>query len=118
MQVDHKADGTDKPVQITGSASAVDHCKSMVFTLLDSNTNSLSTALGEGGGESERTLECPAGIVGRIIGRGGETIRSLQSGSGAHITIDQVGCILHLLMAGSATPLGIAVAVVLQPCHG
>ena len=26
-------------------------------------------------------MECPAGIVGRIIGRGGETIRALQSAS-------------------------------------
>lgn len=31
--------------------------------------------------ESKEELDCPAGIVGRIIGRGGETIRALQSAS-------------------------------------
>lgn len=34
-------------------------------------------------------LDCPQHVVGRIIGRGGETIRALQSASGAHITINQ-----------------------------
>ena len=31
--------------------------------------------------ETKEELDCPAGIVGRIIGRGGETIRALQSAS-------------------------------------
>lgn len=35
------------------------------------------------------TMECPAVVVGRIIGRGGETIRALQNASQAHITVDQ-----------------------------
>jgi len=34
-------------------------------------------------------MECPQSLVGRIIGRGGETIRALQSASGAHISINQ-----------------------------
>lgn len=34
-------------------------------------------------------ISCPAHIVGRIIGRGGETIRSLQTASNAHIAINQ-----------------------------
>jgi hypothetical protein len=33
--------------------------------------------------ETKEELECPAGVVGRIIGRGGETIRALQSASQA-----------------------------------
>ena len=36
--------------------------------------------------ETSITTECPAAVVGRIIGRGGETIRALQSASQAHIT--------------------------------
>ena len=31
--------------------------------------------------EASETLECPAQVVGRIIGRGGETIRALQAAS-------------------------------------
>lgn len=37
----------------------------------------------------KETVNCPPGIVGRVIGRGGETIRALQTASGAHISIDQ-----------------------------
>mmetsp|Transcript_29145 Transcript_29145/g.36582 ORF Transcript_29145/g.36582 Transcript_29145/m.36582 type:complete len:403 (-) Transcript_29145:361-1569(-) len=35
------------------------------------------------------TMECEQGIVGRIIGKGGETIRYLQASSSCHIQIDQ-----------------------------
>lgn len=35
------------------------------------------------------TETCMQGIVGRIIGRGGETIRALQQASQAHIVVDQ-----------------------------
>ena len=34
-------------------------------------------------------VDCPPGLVGRVIGKGGETIKGLQAQSGAHITIDQ-----------------------------
>ncbi len=40
-------------------------------------------------GITPQTIPCPQTIVGRIIGRGGETIRSLQAASGAHILVDQ-----------------------------
>jgi far upstream element-binding protein len=63
----------------------VDCCKALLAQVLE----------GEGPGallaDINRQVLCPPGIVGRIIGRGGETIRSLQSGSGAHIQVDQVG---------------------------
>jgi far upstream element-binding protein len=35
------------------------------------------------------TVDCPPSFVGRVIGKGGETIKGLQAQSGAHITIDQ-----------------------------
>lgn len=38
-----------------------------------------------------RSVECPASMVGKLIGRGGETIKSLQATSGAHVAIDQSG---------------------------
>lgn len=43
-----------------------------------------------GSGEVSESIPCPAGIVGRIIGRGGETIRGLQQASQAHIVVNQV----------------------------
>lgn len=85
VQVDHKAGTEQKPVHLIGQAAAVEMCKTLVHEVLVSESGSLPS-----GGETIRKVSCPPGIVGRIIGRGGETIRSLQSGSGAHILVDQV----------------------------
>jgi far upstream element-binding protein len=41
----------------------------------DSIKQLLEEALSPQEGEMEEKIPCPAGIVGRIIGRGGETIR-------------------------------------------
>ena len=92
VQVDHKAESELKPVHLIGNASGVEVCKGLVNDVLNSETGSLPS----GGVESTRQVQCPPGIVGRIIGRGGETIRSLQSGSGAHILVDQVGCVVFV----------------------
>jgi len=35
------------------------------------------------------TIECPKSMVGRVIGKGGETIKALQQYTGAMIQIDQ-----------------------------
>jgi far upstream element-binding protein len=40
--------------------------------------------------ERREIMDVPQQLVGKVIGRGGETIRSLQQRSGANITIDQV----------------------------
>lgn len=52
-----------------------------------------------------RTLECPKAVVGRVIGKGGETIKSLQKQYGASIQIDQ-----------SCNPCKITVAGPQQAC--
>jgi uncharacterized protein with PhoU and TrkA domain len=61
----------------------------------------ISEATGPSAGDMSENVECPPGIVGRIIGRGGETIRGLQQASGAHIVVNQVrvasSCIIHIL---------------------
>jgi far upstream element-binding protein len=54
----------------------------------------LAAVAGGGPGATEVTLECPAGLVGRIIGKGGETIRDLQLRSGCHIQM----CVLFLFL--------------------
>jgi len=39
-------------------------------------------------------VECPKEMVGRIIGRGGETIKGLQAQTGARVQIDQAWGVL------------------------
>ena len=40
-------------------------------------------------GEAKETVQCPQALVGRLIGKGGDTIKDLQRRSGARIQIDQ-----------------------------
>lgn len=76
IQVDHSGVGPEKSITITGkSTEDVARAKAAVLTV-DSN-------------ESSQTIQCPPSVVGRIIGRGGETIRALQSASEARITVNQ-----------------------------
>merc|ERR1719220_3150204 len=44
---------------------------------------------GEGGGEKTETVLVPASKVGLVIGKGGETIKSINQASGAHTEIDK-----------------------------
>jgi KH domain len=60
----------------------------------------ISEASGPSAGDMSENVECPPGIVGRIIGRGGETIRGLQQASGAHIVVNQVSSTLHRIFQG------------------
>ncbi|KAK9831540.1 hypothetical protein WJX81_007383 [Elliptochloris bilobata] len=81
IQIDHMTSGDVKKVSITGStAELVEAAKAQVMGVVAGD---------ERGGEAQNTVECPQGIVGRIIGRGGETIRALQQASQAHIVVDQ-----------------------------
>ena len=81
IQIDHMTSGDIKKVSITGStAELVEAAKAQVMAVVTGDDR---------GGEAQSTVDCPQGIVGRIIGRGGETIRALQQASQAHIVVDQ-----------------------------
>jgi far upstream element-binding protein len=41
------------------------------------------------GGEVKQTIDVPKSVVGKIIGKGGETITLVQRKSGAKVTVDQ-----------------------------
>jgi far upstream element-binding protein len=54
----------------------------------------------QSGGNQSQTIECPKSVVGRIIGRGGETINMLQAKSGAKMQIDQSTQPCKIIMTG------------------
>jgi len=83
IQIDHDSVGDSKKVTLSGTRDSVEMAKAMIKDVLDTEPSAMQS------GEAAKSVDCPAGIVGRIIGRGGETIRSLQSASGAHIVVDQ-----------------------------
>lgn len=67
IQIDHQAPGDKKTVTITASSGdSVTACKQQIEQLTSDEPSF---------GETQKSLQCPQGIVGRIIGRGGETIK-------------------------------------------
>lgn len=61
------------------------------------------------------SIDCPAALVGRVIGKSGETIRDLQTRSGARIQIDQdfpEGIPRKIKLEGSAAAVKSACALV------
>lgn len=62
-----------------------------------------------GGGNQTQTMECSKPMVGRIIGRKGETVTMLQQKSGAKIQIEQTCNPCKIMMTGN--PQNIAVAM-------
>lgn len=84
IQVDHKTPGDFKKVTVTGQPQDVEAARQMIKEVLESEGPAGSVV-----GDITKSVNCPHGIVGRVIGKGGETIRSLQQASGAHIVVNQ-----------------------------
>ena len=52
--------------------------------------------------QSTMTVACPRSMVGRVIGKGGETIKALQQYTGAMIQIDQSQDPTRVTIAGDS----------------
>lgn len=65
---------------IAKSAESLEATKALIQQTLESD---------QPPGEVTKIVSCPQNMVGRIIGRSGETIRSLQQASQAKIIVDQ-----------------------------
>lgn len=62
--------------------------------------------------KSTAVVECPKTMVGRVIGKGGETIKALQQYTGAMIQIDQSSDPTRVTIAGLPQALQLAVSMV------
>jgi len=72
-------------------------------------------------GTSEIILDCPQNVVGRVIGRGGETIRDLQLRSGCSIQINQnfpEGMPRQITISGAPNALEVAKQMTQQVMQG
>jgi rRNA processing protein Krr1/Pno1 len=61
---------------------------------------------------STATVDCPKSMVGRVIGKNGETIKALQTYSGALIQIDQTCDPTKVTISGTPHSLNLAVSMV------
>jgi far upstream element-binding protein len=85
IQIDQNfPDGAPRVVTVEGTAACVEVGVSLVRSLIGN-----SPAVGNGAPGKLTTFECPKALVGRVIGKGGETINELQRRSGARIQIEQ-----------------------------
>jgi len=92
-------EGEPRKITIAGAAACVDVASELVENLL------LGTGVGGGllvtPGQITRSIECPKESVGKLIGRGGETIRGIQTATGARMQIDQTRQPCQVILAGS-----------------
>ena len=116
LQIDHQAQGEVKKVGISGpTVEAVRRVKGLIREVLESDMTLVVP------GEVTETLDCPQGIVGRVIGRRGETIKALQSASGAKIVVEQNfpdGVPRKVKISGKPTVVTLAVKMVSELISG
>ena len=85
IQIDQNyPEGQPRLVTVEGAAQCVRAGVELVRSLIGN-----SPAVGNGAPGRLATFECPKGLVGRVIGKVGETINELQRRSGARIQIEQ-----------------------------
>ncbi|OQV21147.1 putative Far upstream element-binding protein 3 [Hypsibius exemplaris] len=70
-----------KPIKITGDPERVEHARQLVEEMI----NQPDGPGGDRGGQVQEQIRVPRQSVGVIIGKGGETIRDIQSETGARI---------------------------------
>jgi rRNA processing protein Krr1/Pno1 len=89
IDVDQKVPpGQPRVITYRGTRRTVDFAKRLVLLLCQENSSESDLPLGEA---KREYLVVPAQSVGKIIGRGGEMIRELQSRSSAKIQVDHSG---------------------------
>lgn len=65
-----------------------------------------------------RNLDCPKEMVGRVIGKGGETIKAMQREFQANIQIDQTSLPMKITISGQPASVERAYGVVAEIVAG
>lgn len=80
-------------VQVSGTPQQVERAKVLIHNLADEGQSTHRRS------EAEHQMEVPQSMVGRVIGKGGETIQRLQKDTGARIDVNTNGgdpCIVRI----------------------
>eukprot|EP01037_Dinobryon_pediforme_P028414 gene28414-31682_t len=130
-----------RKINITGTSAAVSLAVNLVQNILNGVTNTVPASslppimsnygiypqqmipqqqpiqqqYGAPGGEIKQSIEVPKAVVGKIIGKGGETITLIQRKSSAKVTVDQSvpdGMPCKVIMSGNAQSLGLATQMI------
>jgi far upstream element-binding protein len=109
-------DGEPRKINISGAVSCVECASRLVENLL-LGTGAAGSLLVTPG-QTSKSVECPKESVGKLIGRGGETIRGIQMATGARMQIDQTRQPCQVVMAGTDACVEACVQVVQEIIEG
>ena len=87
-RIDLDQTGPDKIITYRGTRAKINFAKSLVAILCQPDGKPEDLPLGEA---QRKIIFVPATVIGKIIGRGGEMIRTLQNQSAAKIQVDHSG---------------------------
>ncbi|GBF99605.1 hypothetical protein Rsub_12069 [Raphidocelis subcapitata] len=82
-------EGADRQITASGNADAVERATNMLKELIASDQSSVQGVIQKYGLGRTIKMQCPRSAVGRIIGRGGETVKMLQRKYNASVQIEQ-----------------------------
>ncbi|KAF2740891.1 eukaryotic type KH-domain (KH-domain type I) [Polyplosphaeria fusca] len=89
-----------RPVNLIGSPAAAAHAKELIMEIVDSDTKTVDgppapgkrdnfDPYASGPNKVNESIYVPSDAVGMIIGKGGETIKDMQSSTGCKINVSQ-----------------------------
>ncbi|EWM21516.1 circadian rna-binding protein chlamy 1 subunit c1 [Nannochloropsis gaditana] len=81
-------DGEPRKLTIVGKPEHVKNARAMIEGVMEGGPSVLAD-FPEVAGNSKATVDCPRGLVGRLIGKGGDIVREIQYKSKAVIQINQ-----------------------------
>jgi far upstream element-binding protein len=84
-------EGHPRKITVSGTPEAVKRSLAMIAQLIEGGPAAITVP-----GEAEFTLKIEQGVVGKLIGKGGETIKGMQTQTGARIQIDQTNWQVNL----------------------
>jgi rRNA processing protein Krr1/Pno1 len=68
--------------------------------------------------KTSATIECPKSMVGRVIGKNGDTIKALQNYTGSLIQVNQVDDPCQISISGTQQSLSLAMSMVADIVRG
>jgi far upstream element-binding protein len=112
------ADGEPRKIVITGTKSQIEKVSKMCEDIMNGPHGTVSAVQAAQPGAIVVNVECPKECVGRVIGRGGETIKGIQLATGARAQIDQTCTPCLVIISGDPQYVNVCQQVVVEIING
>jgi far upstream element-binding protein len=112
------ADGEPRKIVITGTEAQIEKVTKMCEEIMNGPHGTLTAVQAAQPGAVVINVECPKECVGRVIGRGGETIKGIQLATGARAQIDQTCTPCLVIISGDPQYVNVCQQVVVEIING